>query len=58
MFPALRLGFLVLPEDVMAAERPSLAEMLRGGNRPLQLALTDFIESGQYGRHLGRMRRL
>jgi len=58
MFPALRLGFLVLPDEVLTAVRPALAEMLRGGNRSHQLALADFIESGQYGRHLGRMRRL
>lgn len=58
MFPALRIGFLVLPEAVLAAARQPLAEMLRGGQRHAQLALADFIDSGQFGRHLGRMRRL
>ncbi len=58
MFPSLRLGFLVLPEAVLAAVRQPLAEMLRGGQRHAQLALADFIDSGQFGRHLGRMRRL
>ncbi|AJY09580.1 PLP-dependent aminotransferase family protein [Burkholderia dolosa] len=58
MFPALRIGFLVLPDALLAAVRPVLPEMLRGGPRHVQLALADFIETGEYGRHLGRMRRL
>ncbi|MBR7966841.1 PLP-dependent aminotransferase family protein [Burkholderia cenocepacia] len=58
MFPALRIGFLVLPDALLAAVRPALPEMLRGGTRHVQLALADFIETGEYGRHLGRMRRL
>lgn len=58
MFPALRIGFLVLPRNVLAAARQPLAELLRGGQRHMQLALADFMESGQFGRHLGRMRRL
>ena len=58
MFPALRIGFLVLPEALLAAVRRALPEMLRGGTRHVQLALSDFIETGEYGRHLGRMRRL
>ncbi|WP_398498171.1 PLP-dependent aminotransferase family protein [Variovorax sp.] len=58
MFPSLRLGFLVLPEDLLATVRAPLEEMLRGGHRHEQLALADFIESGQFSRHLGRMRRL
>jgi GntR family transcriptional regulator/MocR family aminotransferase len=32
--------------------------MLRGGHRLEQLALAHFIDSGEFGRHLGRMRRL
>ena len=58
MFPALRLGFLVLPERLVDAVRTPLEEMLRGGHRYEQLAMADFMESGQFSRHLGRMRRL
>ncbi|MGI4860960.1 MAG: PLP-dependent aminotransferase family protein [Janthinobacterium lividum] len=58
MFPSLRLGFLVLPEALVARVQTSLEDMLRGGHRYEQLALADFIESGQFGRHLGRMGRL
>ena len=58
MFPSLRLGFLVLPETLVAQMRTPLDDMLRGGHRYEQLALAEFIESGQFSRHLGRMRRL
>ena len=58
MFPALRIGFLVLPEAAGEGAYPALAELLRGGHRLEQLALAEFIASGQFSRHLGRMRRL
>ncbi|WP_432239171.1 PLP-dependent aminotransferase family protein [Herbaspirillum robiniae] len=58
MFPALRIGFLVLPESAGEGAWPALAEMLRGGHRLEQLALAEFIACGQFSRHLGRMRRL
>ncbi|WP_285411213.1 PLP-dependent aminotransferase family protein [Variovorax sp. efr-133-TYG-130] len=58
MFPSLRLGFLVVPTQLMPAVQASMEEMLRGGHRHEQLAMADFIESGQFSRHLGRMRRL
>ncbi|VVD86732.1 MocR-like pyridoxine biosynthesis transcription factor PdxR [Pandoraea anhela] len=58
MFPALRLGFLILPTALALQARDALDELLRGGHRFEQLALADFIRSGQFSRHLGRMRRL
>ncbi|MEC5404099.1 PLP-dependent aminotransferase family protein [Paraburkholderia sp. MPAMCS5] len=58
MFPALRIGFVVLPHAIAARAGVALAEMLRGGHRLEQLALAHFMESGEFGRHLGRMRRL
>ncbi|RFU48479.1 PLP-dependent aminotransferase family protein [Paraburkholderia sp. DHOC27] len=58
MFPALRIGFVVLPRGMVDASRVALQEMLRGGHRLEQLALADFIEAGEFARHLGRMRRL
>uniref|UniRef100_UPI0028A8BA93 aminotransferase-like domain-containing protein n=1 Tax=Achromobacter animicus TaxID=1389935 RepID=UPI0028A8BA93 len=58
MFPALRLGFLVLPEALAREAMPSIIEMQRGGHRLEQLAMAAFIENGQFSRHLGRMRRL
>jgi GntR family transcriptional regulator/MocR family aminotransferase len=58
LFPSLRSGFLVLPEALVGKAAALLRETLRGGHRYEQLALAEFIESGQFGRHLGRMRRL
>ena len=58
MFPSLRVGFLVLPEVLMAPLARPLNELLRGGHLHEQLALAAFIDSGKFGRHLGRMRRL
>jgi GntR family transcriptional regulator / MocR family aminotransferase len=56
VFPALRLGFIIVPSDLcnifLAARRaadlhPPLLE---------QMALADFITGGHYARHLRRMR--
>jgi GntR family transcriptional regulator / MocR family aminotransferase len=58
MFPALRIGFVVLPRAIAGHTAAALQEMLRGGHRLEQLALARFIVSGEFGRHLGRMRRL
>lgn len=58
LFPSLRMGFLVLPAELHAQGRHLIRERLRGGHRLEQLALADFISSGAFARHLGRMRRL
>ncbi|MGP5308935.1 MocR-like pyridoxine biosynthesis transcription factor PdxR [Vreelandella alkaliphila] len=58
MFPALRIGFIVLPKRVMRDAHVVLHELLGGGHPLQQHALADFMNSGAFGRHLGRMRRL
>jgi GntR family transcriptional regulator/MocR family aminotransferase len=56
--PALRLGWLMAPEAV-AAELASLKQLADGGSPTFdQLALADFIDSGQMDRHLRRMRQV
>ncbi|OZG74716.1 GntR family transcriptional regulator [Hahella sp. CCB-MM4] len=58
MMPSVRIGYLVVPEflvdDFVAMKR------ITSGESPLfiQAALTEFIESGQFVRHLRRMRQL
>lgn len=54
--PALRLGWLVVPQPLLAlvAEEKRLADL--GSPRLDQLALADFIERGEHERHLRRMR--
>ncbi|MBQ4797013.1 PLP-dependent aminotransferase family protein, partial [Pectobacterium versatile] len=48
MFPALRIGFVVLPRSVISQAQSTLHELLRGGHRFEQLALADFINSGEF----------
>lgn len=56
MFPALRLGFLIVPSDLRDAF--SGARRAADVHPPLleQTALTDFIAGGHYARHIRRMR--
>jgi GntR family transcriptional regulator/MocR family aminotransferase len=58
LFPALRLGFMVLPS--MLHERIPRALSITGQFAPLllQAALADFINEGMMTRHLKRMRRI
>jgi GntR family transcriptional regulator / MocR family aminotransferase len=56
MFPALRLGFLVVPQalaESLRALRAALEDFLPSVT---QLALADFIADGHYARHVRRMR--
>ena len=58
LFPALRLGCLVVPPDLI--EIFTAASSLSGSQLPLidQATLAEFISEGHFGRHLRRMRRL
>jgi GntR family transcriptional regulator/MocR family aminotransferase len=58
LFPALRLGYLVVPEDLV--ERFAAAKSILNRHAPLleQTVLCDFLEGGHFGRHLRRMREL
>ena len=56
LFPSLRLGYLVLPEDLVG--RAAAARSVTCWHPPLfeQRVLVDFIAAGHFGRHLRRMR--
>jgi GntR family transcriptional regulator/MocR family aminotransferase len=58
LFPAIRIGFVVLPGDLAA--RAAEAINVTGQYPPLllQATLADFIEEGHFARHLNRTRRL
>ena len=58
MFPALRIGYVILPLNMVA--NISQAMFLTGqyASGILQAALADFIEEGHFTTDLGRMRRL
>jgi GntR family transcriptional regulator/MocR family aminotransferase len=58
MFPALRLGYLVVPEPLR--ERLARVAALLGPTPGtlLQLAVADFLSEGHFARHIKRMRHL
>jgi len=58
LFPSLRLGYLVLPPDLL--DRASATLSITRRHAPLieQAILCDFITAGHFGRHLRRMRQI
>jgi GntR family transcriptional regulator/MocR family aminotransferase len=58
LFPALRLGFIVWPRALLHAAEGVTGAMVRAGRVAEQRALAEFIQEGEYTRHLRRMRRL
>jgi GntR family transcriptional regulator/MocR family aminotransferase len=58
MFPALRIGFLVVPPGLAAPLATMRAQSASRGRVAEQLALAEFLHSGQFALHLRRMRRL
>lgn len=58
MFPALRLGYVIVPEDLVPAFR-AVRDALDTCPATLpQLAMTDFVREGHFARHIRRMRAL
>lgn len=58
MFPALRLGYLVVPPQLIDAFRAARAAADRHSNTIDQLILTDFMVQEHFARHVRRMRAL
>jgi len=56
MFPALRLGYMIVPDPLVEPLRSAKALMDTGGPTLAQAALVDFIREGHFERHLHRMR--
>jgi GntR family transcriptional regulator/MocR family aminotransferase len=56
LFPSLRLGYLVVPPDLV--DRVAAAKSVISRHAPLldQAVLCDFIAEGHFGRHIRRMR--
>ncbi len=54
----LRLGYIIAPEALVPAFRSNLAEFgIKAGTMPQQ-ALADFMQAGEFYRHLRRVRRI
>lgn len=58
MFPALRIGFIVVPPALAAPLALMRAQSSACGRVAEQLALAEFLRSGRFALHLRRMRRL
>lgn len=58
LFPALRLGYLVLPPALVGMFRNAIALMVRSVPEANQMALANFIADGHFASHLRRMRDL
>jgi GntR family transcriptional regulator/MocR family aminotransferase len=58
LFPGLRLGYLVVPEDLV--ERVTAVQSIRTRHPPMltQAVLCDFIAQGHFARHVRRMREI
>jgi GntR family transcriptional regulator / MocR family aminotransferase len=56
--PGLRLGWLVVPRDLLDCVQSEQRRWSEGCPRIEQNALANFIESGRYDQHLRRMRRI
>lgn len=56
LFPSLRLGYLVVPEDLVPYVEAALSVTSRHAPLLEQAVLCDFIVAGHFGRHLRRMR--
>ena len=58
LYPALRIGYLVVPKALAQPLRTAAAELYRGGHLLIQRALAEFIREGHYVAHIRRMRLL
>jgi GntR family transcriptional regulator/MocR family aminotransferase len=56
MFPALRLGYMVIPRDLVPAFAAARDAADIFSATLYQRAMTDFIREGHFGRHIRRMR--
>ena len=58
LFPTLRIGYLVLPAELVGLFRNAVALMFRCMPLPTQMALAEFIAEGHFATHLRHMRQL
>ncbi len=56
LFPALRVGYLIVPENLVDAFRTAIRLTGHVAPASIQAALADFISEGHYGTHVRRMR--
>ncbi|MEG1421598.1 MAG: PLP-dependent aminotransferase family protein [Citrobacter sp.] len=58
LYPALRLGYVVLPKPLATPLKKVHNDLYRGGHLLIQAALAEFIREGYYAAHIRKMRQL
>ena len=58
MYPGIRLGYLVVPPNLIDSFKIGLYELQRPGQVVIQAALADFIEEGHFASHIRRLRQI
>jgi GntR family transcriptional regulator/MocR family aminotransferase len=58
LFPSLRLGYLVVPDDLVASVEAVQSITSRHASLLGQAVLADFLVEGHFGRHVRRMREI
>ncbi len=58
LFPSLRLGYVVLPDDLVSSFEAAKSVRNRYASLLEQVVLAEFIGAGHFGRHLRRMREI
>jgi GntR family transcriptional regulator/MocR family aminotransferase len=58
LYPALRIGYVVIPKSLVKPLKTAHSELYRGGHLLIQKALGQFIKAGHYAAHIRRMRLL
>ena len=56
IYPGIRLGYMVIPPQLVDAFKNGLYELQRPGQVMIQAALADFIEEGHFASHIRRLR--
>ena len=58
MYPGIRLGYMVVPKELVASFKTGLYELQRPGQVMIQAALADFMQEGHFTSHIRRMRQV
>ena len=56
MYPGIRLGYMVIPPQLVDAFKNGLYELQRPGQVMIQAALADFMEEGYFTSHIRRLK--
>ena len=56
LYPGIRIGYMVVPQDLIAPFRTGLADIHRPGQMAVQAALADFIQLGHFTTHIRNVR--